>query len=516
MPSSQGALSTSSASSTIMDRSAVATTAEKADRIPYESSSSARPSLDRIPSQQHEADANMYPDPSSVVEADLEKGGFAPVPQPTGAKSPGSGDASSAAIGDEAPSGPAAPPGMNPADFPDGGIQAWTVVFGGWCALFCTFGLINCVGVFQAYYVQGPLSQYPSSTVAWITSLQVWTQTFMGVVFGRFYDSYGPKYLLYGGTVVYVFGLMMTSLSTQYYQFILAQSIVSSVGSSACFNASMAAVTSWFFRRRAAAFGVMVSGSSLGGVILPIMMSKMISQVGFPWAIRAVAFMFLLLLGVACLTVKSRLPPRPRPFVFREYVDSLREPPMIITVCALFLFFWGMFLPFNFIILQARAQGMDENLVIYLLPIMNAVSILGRIIPGIVADKVGRYNVMIFITFVSAVFCLGLWIPGKSNAAIVVFLVIFGFSSGGFISLAPACIAQISDIRQIGVRTGTAFAVQSFGALTGSPIAGAIVASQGGSYLGLQLFCGFSMLASVGVFFAARTAQVGLHLKKVV
>ncbi|GJC91276.1 major facilitator superfamily transporter [Colletotrichum higginsianum] len=499
-----------------MDRSLVATAAEKADRIPCESSSSARPSLDRIPSQQHEADANMYPDPSNVVEADLEKGGFAPVPQPTGAKSPGSGDASSAAIGDEAPSGSAAPPGMNPADFPDGGIQAWTVVFGGWCALFCTFGLINCVGVFQAYYVQGPLSQYPSSTVAWITSLQVWTQTFMGVVFGRFYDSYGPKYLLYGGTVVYVFGLMMTSLSTQYYQFILAQSIVSSVGSSACFNASMAAVTSWFFKRRAAAFGIMVSGSSLGGVILPIMMSKMISQVGFPWAIRAVAFMFLLLLGVACLTVKSRLPPRPRPFVFKEYVDSLREPPMLITVCALFLFFWGMFLPFNFIILQARAQGMDENLVIYLLPIMNAVSILGRIIPGIVADKVGRYNVMIFITFVSAVFCLGLWIPGKSNAAIIVFLVIFGFSSGGFISLAPACIAQISDIRQIGVRTGTAFAVQSFGALTGSPIAGAIVASQGGSYLGLQLFCGFSMLASVGVFFAARTAQVGLHLKKVV
>ncbi|KAJ0167257.1 putative transporter MCH4 [Colletotrichum tanaceti] len=334
--------------------------------------------------------------------------------------------------------------------------------------------------------------------------------------FGRLYDSYGPRYLLYGGTAVYVFGLMMTSLSTRYYQLILAQSIVSSVGSSACFNASIATVTSWFFKRRAAAFGIMVSGSSVGGVVLPIMMSKMIARVGFPWAIRAVAFVFLLLLAVACLTVKSRLPPRPRPFVFREYVDSLREPPMIITVCALFLFFWGMFLPFNFIILQARAQGMDENLVIYLLPIMNAVSILGRIIPGIVADKIGRYNVMIFITLVSAVFCLGLWIPGKSNAAIIVFLVIFGFSSGGFVSLAPACIAQISDIRQIGVRTGTAFAIQSFGALTGSPIAGAIVASHGGSYLGLQLFCGFSMLASVGVFFAARTVQVGLHLKKIV
>ncbi|GKT82247.1 LOW QUALITY PROTEIN: major facilitator superfamily transporter [Colletotrichum tofieldiae] len=518
MTRSNDAFSISSTSSTIMDKSHAATTAgpEKADRTLYESSSSARQSLDHIPSQQREADANIYPDPSNVVEADLEKGGLAPAHHPVDAKNH-VGDAS-ATTGEEAPPAPATPPGMSPADFPTAVPRHGLLFSGG-----------------GAYYVQGPLSQYPSSTVAWITSLQVWTQTFMGVVFGRLYDSYGPKYLLYGGTVVYVFGLMMTSLSTQYYQFILAQSIVSSVGSSACFNASMASVTSWFFRRRAAAFGIMVSGSSLGGVILPIMMSKMIPQVGFPWAIRAVAFLFLILLGIACLTVKSRLPPRPRPFVFKEYIDSLREPPMAITVCALFLFFWGMFLPFNFVILQAKAQGMDENLVIYLLPIMNAASaptlnsdtphlpvvltscsILGRIIPGIVADKIGRYNVMIFITFVSAVFCLGLWIPGKSNAAIIVFLVIFGFSSGGFISLAPACIAQISDIRQIGVRTGTAFAVQSFGALTGSPIAGAIVASQGGSYLGLQLFCGFSMLASVAVFFGARTAQVGLNLKKVV
>lgn len=27
--------------------------------------------------------------------------------------------------------------GVNPADFPDGGLEAWLVVFGGWCCLFC-------------------------------------------------------------------------------------------------------------------------------------------------------------------------------------------------------------------------------------------------------------------------------------------------------------------------------------------------------------------------------------------
>lgn len=84
------------------------------------------------------------------------------------------------------------------------------------------------------------------------------------------------------------------------------------------------------------------------------------------------AFMFLLLCGIACLTVKSRLPPRPRPFVVGEYVKSLKELPMLFTVLAYFIFMVGMFLPFNYIILQAQAAGMSPNLVQYLIPILNA------------------------------------------------------------------------------------------------------------------------------------------------
>ena len=65
----------------------------------------------------------------------------------------------------------------SPDVFPDGGLQAWLVVFGGWCALFCTFGFVNCIGVFLQYYVDGPLAQYSPSAVSWITSTQVFIQT---------------------------------------------------------------------------------------------------------------------------------------------------------------------------------------------------------------------------------------------------------------------------------------------------------------------------------------------------
>lgn len=413
----------------------------------------------------------------------------------------------------EAPAGP--PPGMRPEDFPDGGATAWLVVFGGWCALFCTFGLVNCVGVFQQYYVQGPLSDQSSSNVSWIMSVQVFFMVFCGAVFGRLFDMYGPKYLLWGGTFTYVFGLMMVSLSTKYYQFFLAQSVVSSVGSSAVFNASMSSVVSWFFKRRAAAFGILVSGSSLGGVVLPIMMTHLIRIIGFPWMMRTMAFIFLALMLTACLTVKSRLPPRPQPFALMEYVRGFQEPAFALTVAGLFCLMMGLFLPFNYILLQAEAAGMSPSLIPYLLPILNAVSIFGRIIPGIIGDKIGRYNAMIIITLISAVFCFAVWIPVNNTAGIVAFAVIFGFSSGGFISLAPTLIAQISDIRQIGTRVGAAFAVQSIGALIGSPIGGAIVSAQNGDYVGLQVFCGVSISAGCLIFVTARVVQAGFKMNKV-
>lgn len=61
-------------------------------------------------------------------------------------------------------------------DFPEGGREAWLVVVGAWCALFCTFGLVSSGGTFVEYYKNGPLASYSASTVSWIASAQVFIQ----------------------------------------------------------------------------------------------------------------------------------------------------------------------------------------------------------------------------------------------------------------------------------------------------------------------------------------------------
>lgn len=164
---------------------------------------------------------------------------------------------------------------------------------------------------------------------------------------------------------------MMTSLSTQYYQFILAQGICSALGASAIFYPAMSSVGQWFFKNRAAAFGIMASGSSLGGVIYPIMVQKLIPQIGFPWTMRAAAFLILGMMIIANLTVKARLPPKPRPVDVMNFIRPLSEPAFALLCAASFLFCFGLFIPFNFVTLQAQYYGMSINLSNYLIPILN-------------------------------------------------------------------------------------------------------------------------------------------------
>ncbi|KAI9809617.1 MAG: hypothetical protein M1825_000049 [Sarcosagium campestre] len=441
-------------------------------------------SLEPIPSR---TDANKLPEVDTEAKGDVESG--------TAEKSKH-------------------PPGMDPASFPDGGLQAWLVVLGGFCCLFCSFGWINCIGAFQEYYQTHQLKNYSPSTISWIPSLETFIMFLGGPFVGKLYDNHGPKYILLIGSFLHVFGLMMASISSQYYQFILTQGLLSPIGASMIFYCAFGVVGTWFLKHRALAFGVVTSGSSLGGVIFPIMVERLVRSVGFGWTMRISAFLILFLMIIANLTVRSRLPPNPRPFLLKEFITPLQEPPFLLVCAANLFFFFGLFLPFNFIISYGRAYGMSDNLSGYLLSILNGPSLLGRILPGYIADRVGRFNVMIVMTFFSAIMVLALWLPSRSNAPIITFAALYGFGSGTFVSLAPALVAQISDIRQIGVRNGTMFAIVSVGTLCGNPIGGALITLYNGSYTGLQIFSGVLLMTGSTVFVLARYSLVGFTLKK--
>lgn len=104
------------------------------------------------------------------------------------------------------------------------------------------------------------------------------------------------------------------------------------------------------------------------------MVERLVVRVGFGWAMRATAFLFLGLLVVGNCTIKSRLPPSRRKFRLADFVTPFSEPAFLLLTTAAFVIYLGAFLPFNFIIVQAKAEGMSTSLANYMVPVVNAAS----------------------------------------------------------------------------------------------------------------------------------------------
>lgn len=170
----------------------------------------------------------------------------------------------------------------------------------------------------------------------------------VGVIVGPIFDKGYLRSLVAIGAFLVVFGLMMTSLSTKYYQLFLAHGITVGIGCAFLFLPSIAIVATYFTSRRALATGITASGGSIGAVIYPIMFHKLIDQVGFGWTTRIIAFVALAGLSVSLLVLKRRLPP---PTKTRSLLDfsALKEPPFLVFAFGLFCAFVGLYFPFFYL-----------------------------------------------------------------------------------------------------------------------------------------------------------------------
>ncbi|KAK8132255.1 hypothetical protein PG999_000428 [Apiospora kogelbergensis] len=407
-------------------------------------------------------------------------------------------------------------------DTPDGGARAWLMILGAWCCSFCSYGWVNSVGIFQQYYENGPLSDYSPSQIAWIPSLQIFFLSFLGPVIGRLNDTYGPRMLVAVGSFLHVFGLMMASLSTEYYQILLSQGVCSAIGVSAVFLPALANVSGWFAKRRGLAFGLLSTGSSLGGVVFPLIISNLLRTVGYGWTLRICAFIILAMLLVANAFVRARVRPGStnarggagdgRRMTRAQMLSPFRERAFQILLLGQFIIPYGLYAPITYLPSAAVGAGMSESLSQYLVTFYNAASLVGRASSGYLSDKAGRFNVFCGACFIASILVLAMWIPGSTDAVIVAFAVLFGLSSGAYISLMAALVSSISPLEELGYRNGLCFLASSIGGLTTSPIAGAILESPIGGWVGLKAFSGVMMFIGTAVTLAVRFQRTGLKL----
>ncbi|KAJ5782241.1 hypothetical protein N7457_004015 [Penicillium paradoxum] len=373
-------------------------------------------------------------------------------------------------------------------DFPDGGARAWSVAASAAGLMFCSFGYINAFGVYQEYYQYHQLANRTPDEISWLGSLQVFFLFAATLIGGPLFDRYGSK-VVWPSSILFVFSVMMTSLCKEYYQFMLAQGVLEGIAAGMLMAPGLAAVGHYFLKNRGAAMGLAVGGSSVGGIIFPIVLTQLLdnSSIGFAWSVRACGFIILVVIVPSTLALRPRLPPRKKRLILWS---AFQQPSFVGLIGCNFLLTMGLFIPMFYLPNYAIEHGMSPAMSQNLVAILNGASFCGRIILGILADRsLGRFTVLGLAGLATGIisFC---WTRATTPAAIIVYSAIYGFTSGAVVSMLSACFAQVTpDPRNIGTYMGLGMFCVSFGALIGTPISGVLVSRYGG-YLQTSILSG--------------------------
>ena len=289
----------------------------------------------------------------------------------------------------------------------------------------------------------------------------------------------------------------------------LAFGCLGGIASSILWTSSIATLGQWFQQNQALATGLATTAGGFGGVFYPLIFTRLAPQIGFPWAMRCFALISASCFLCSIFLLRTRMPKNPGASLLLDW-QGFKDTRFALTMAAIFILDWAVLVPPAYITTYASTQGLT-NISKHILAILNAASIFGRGLPGAVADKAGRFNVMIICSTMCSLSIFGLWLnAGSSVSTLVSFSIVYGFFSGSAYSLTPVCVAQLCRAEDYAVRYGTGYGVVSIATLAGIPLSGNILSAGGGrNYSALILFCGTAYAASTALFVLARGVSRG-------
>ncbi|CUM68123.1 uncharacterized protein PRCAT00005840001 [Priceomyces carsonii] len=400
-------------------------------------------------------------------------------------------------------------------NFPDGGTRGCFVVLGSFFGLIVMLGLINSVGVIQAYVSSHQLVDLDSSAVSWVFSVYLSLAYAFGIIVGPIFDKYGTFMLLTVSALLVFGGLMASANSNTIWQFILSY-IVLGVGNGIGLTPLVGVINHWFLKKRGLATGLATCGGSVGGLIYPLMLRKLYIQVGYTWAIRILAFFCLGCMTISTFMVKERIKREPTTSLTEEQNSKWKvvgkkayrfsiakfkdKKYSTLSLGALFCEI-SLVLSATYFPNYAMAQGQSISTSYLMLTVWNSAGILGRGVPSLLSDFWGRFNVNILMLLGYNACIFVLWLPlGSRLDVLLAYAALGGFFLASILTMVPACLAQITPVDQFGEKYGLMFAILSLGNFAGLPI-GASIINQG-SIRNYDMFVVFiGCLSLVGTMF---------------
>lgn len=334
-----------------------------------------------------------------------------------------------------------------------------------------------------------------------------WVMTgLLSIGVGRLNDRFGPRVVMTVGGLLLGLGYLLMSRLSSIWQLYLFLGIIS-ISMTAAFVPLLSTVARWFVKTRALMTGIVLASSGVALIVILPLASQLISNYGWRTSYIIIGILALVviipaaqllrrdpgqmgLLPQGANEVKKNSSDSPHSWLsFREAIHT-RQLWLLsgIYFCTYFLFYSLSV----HIIIHATGQGISPTKAVGIMAMVGGGGIAGRVLMGIVADRVGSKLSMV-VSSMLMIIALFLLLVAEEWQMLYLFGVIFGFGHGGLATMESPRTAEIFGMHSHGVILGFVFFADTIGGAVGPFLAGYTFDVTGSYHLA------FSLCAAIGV-----------------
>ena len=316
--------------------------------------------------------------------------------------------------------------------------------------------------------------------------------SFGSVIGGKLAAKYSVRRVVFIGGIILSAGFFAASLVTPEFPWLLwaTYGIMGGAGMGFIYSTTIACAQKWYPHKKGLVTGIIVSALGFGGVVFTPIIENLIKTFGGSGFGELKTFMVLSAVFFVVCTVGSiflKNPPEgymsdltvtnaknanivaSGPVADLSPLEMCKTPHFYIIVVVFALACMGGLMMINFAKPIAVAKGLAETATIGVLAISMFNSI-GRLIWGMVSDKLGRTNTLIILLSGTAV--LSLLVNAVNGYMIYILIAGIGFFYGGFLSNLPSLTADLFGAKHMATNYGFVLIGFGAGAIASSQIAG--------------------------------------------
>jgi MFS family permease len=386
-------------------------------------------------------------------------------------------------------------------------FYGWVIVGAGIVVTCVGFGAMLSLSIFLQPMTEAMgWSRAGISTAATLNWLCMGIGTFL---WGALSDRYGTRAVVLCGGVLLGLGLGTASQAATLGQFQLLFGVLVGVATGSLYVPMTATTTRWFTANRSLAVALVSAGLSLGSSVMGPFARWMISAYDWRTAMLVLGEISLLVIVPAALLVREPAAARAGAGATggaegQEFTvgQALRTPQFAAIALAYFACCAAHSGPIFHMVTHAIDHGIPVMAAATVLSVAGLASLSGKIVCGLVADRVGAKRTLLVGLAIQAV-SVSLYIFTRDLVSFYGLALMFGFAYGGVMPLYAILVREYFGARIMGTAFGAVAFVSTLGMSLG-PWAGGWLYDAMGSYFWLYMGSFGIGLGAVAIAFTFR------------